>query len=81
MEVKDIMKKERTVSFIDAMGADPDDAYERVKINRTTIKQYKADINSTNTNNMPEALKEIYADIYLLMLTASEMEMEIARKG
>lgn len=61
IDVKGSMKA--TTSFIEGQGVDADAAYQRLKITRRFLKEYREAVNSTNTSDVVGNLARLYDNL------------------
>ena len=68
-------------TFIEGHRPDADAAYQRLKLTRKMTKEYRTAINDTNTADVPDHLKELYADAFILLLEIISEEQRLIREG
>ena len=79
--IKEIMDTENKPMFVERKKPDADAAYERLRTIRHAVKELRLAINNTNTVGMPESLKDLYSDMFIMMLTIEAGEQELIKEG
>lgn len=81
LETKTEQTRNAGLNFITSQKPNADAAYERLKIVRKATKDLHRAINDTDTRDMSEKHRGVYADLYAALIAAESWEQALINEG